>query len=145
MTSLRTPSMPALRRCIGLLALASAGATLADTQTWNYKSYLRDRTSGQYDKEKFRTSTVTLTEQDGKAVFRMVTAGRGDLCISASDLPAEVQRGADTTIVTVTPTLAGCEPFRYVIRNDGSGGIRQHRRDDRWVADGLDHDLTPKK
>jgi len=137
--------MPALRRCIGLLALASAGATLADTQTWNYKSYLRDRTSGQYDKEKFRTSTVTLTEQDGKAVFRMVTAGRGDLCISASDLPAEVQRGADTTIVTVTPTLAGCEPFRYVIRNDGSGGIRQHRRDDRWVADGLDHDLTPKK
>lgn len=145
MTSLRTPSMPALRRWIGLLALASAGATLADTQTWNYKSYLRDRTSGQYDKEKFRTSTVTLTEQDGKAVFRMLTAGRGDLCISASDLPAEVQRGADTTIVTVTPTLAGCEPFRYVIRNDGSGGIRQHRRDDRWVADGLDHDLTPKK
>ena len=145
MTSLRTPSMPALRRWIGLLALASAGATLADTQTWNYKSYLRDRTSGQYDKEKFRTSTVTLTEQDGKAVFRMLTAGRGDLCISASDLPAEVQRGADTTIVTVTPTLAGCESFRYVIRNDGSGGIRQHRRDDRWVADGLDHDLTPKK
>ena len=37
--------------------------------------------------------------------------------------------------------LATCS----VIRNDGSGGVRQNRRDDRWVADGFDHDLTPKK
>lgn len=146
MTTLHTPSILTLRPWVIALALAGgAGAALADSQTWNYKSYLRDRTSGQYDKEKFRTSSITLTENDGKATFRMLTAGRGDLCISASDLPAEVERGADTTTITVTPPLAGCEPFRYVIRNDGSGGIRQNRKNDRWVADGLDHDLTPKK
>jgi hypothetical protein len=39
--------------------------------------------------------------------------------------------------------LAGCEPFRHVIKNDGSGGVRYHRKDDRWVSDGFDHGLTP--
>jgi hypothetical protein len=130
---------------VALITAGFLGAALADTQTWNYKSYIRDRNTGQYNKEKFLTSTVTVTEKDGKAAFRMITAGRGDPCISASDLPAEVERGADTLTVTVTPPLAGCEPFRYVIKNDGSGGIRQIRRDDRWVPDGFDHDLTAKK
>jgi hypothetical protein len=130
----------------GAMALGCATA-LAQTQTqsWNYKSYLRDRTTGQYNKEKFVTSTIKLTESDGKAVFRMVTSGRGDPCISASDLPAEVTRSAEITTITVTPTLSGCEPFRYEIKNDGSGGIRLNRRNDRWVANGFDHDLTPAK
>lgn len=125
------------------LSLASVAA-LAQTQSWNYKSYLRDRTSGQYHKDKFVTSTVTLTEKDGKAVFRMISVGR-DPCISASDLPAEVERSADLTTITVTPPLAGCEPFRYEIKNDGSGGTRLIRRNERWVPDGFDHDLTAAK
>ena len=37
------------------------------------------------------------------------------------------------------------EPFRYIIRNDGSGGTRLHQRKERWVSDGFDHDLTPRK
>ena len=130
---------------LGCAIALACGAALAQTQSWNYKSYLRDRTTGQYNKEKFVTSTITLTEKDGKAMFRMITAGRGDPCISASDLPAEVQRAAEITAITVTPTLSGCEPFRYEIKNDGSGGIRQFRRNDRWIADGFDHDLTPAK
>jgi hypothetical protein len=139
-------SPPAFTRLALGCALAIAGsAALAQTQSWNYKSYLRDRTTGQYSKEKFVTSTITLTESDGKAVFRMIASGRGDPCISASDLPAEVQRTAEITTITVTPPLAGCEPFRYEIKNDGSGGIRQIRRNDRWVANGFDHDLTPVK
>lgn len=126
------------------LTLAATGAW-AQTQTWDYKSYQKDRTSGQYSKERFLSSTITLEEKDGKATFRMITSGRGDPCINRSDLPAEVQRTAETLVITVLPPLAGCEPFRYVIRNDGSGGVRQHKREERWVDDGFDHGLTPRK
>lgn len=141
----KTLTLTAASLCLGTALALASGSALAQTQSWNYKSYLRDKTTGQYSKEKFRTSTITLTESDGKAVFRMITAGSGDPCISRGDLPAEVTRTTDITTITVTPTLAGCEPFRYEIKNDGSGGIRQNRRNDRWVADGLDHDLTPAK
>lgn len=127
-------------------ALAAAASTaFAQTQRWDYKSYQKDKLSGQYSKERFLTATVSITEKDGKASFRMVTPGRGDPCISKSDLPAEVVREAETVTITVTPELAGCEPFRYVIRNDGSGGVRLNRRGEQWKPDGLDHGLTPVK
>lgn len=129
---------------VATFAAASATAW-AQKQSWDYKSYLKDRNSGQYSKERFLTSTIHLDERDGKATFRMITAGKGDPCISQGDLPAAVQRDADTTTITVTPPLAGCEPFRYIIKNDGSGGVRQHLRGERWSSDGFDHGLTPKK
>lgn len=137
----RTPTRLAV-----LAALATLGSTaLAEKQTWDYKSAMKDPVSGQYSKTDFRHSTVTVEEKDGRATFRMITAGRGDPCISQSELPAEVQRDEQLTTVTVTPPLAGCEPFRYLIRNDGSGGVRQVRRNERWVNDGFDHGLTPRK
>jgi VCBS repeat-containing protein len=137
----RTPTRLAV-----LAALATLGSTaLAEKQTWDYKSAMKDPVSGQYSKTDFRHSTVTVEEKDGKATFRMITAGRGDPCISQSELPAEVQRDEQLTTVTVTPPLVGCEPFRYLIRNDGSGGVRQVRRNERWVNDGFDHGLTPRK
>jgi hypothetical protein len=83
---------------------------------------------------------------NGRATFRTITsANRPDPCISAGDLPAEVERSAETLTITVLPPLTGCEPFRYVIRNEGSGGVRLFRRNDEWLPDGFDHDLTPKK
>ena len=129
---------------VAMLGLASTTAQ-AQKQTWNYKSAMKDPVSGQYSKTDFRHSTVTVEEKDGKATFRMVTAGRGDPCISQSELPAEVQRDEQITTVTVLPPLAGCQPFRYRIRNDGSGGVRQFRRNEQWVDDGFDHGLTPKQ
>lgn len=133
---------------VPLAAAAALAVTVAHAEeAWNYKSYIKDPYSNTYDKTKFRTSTILLKgEKDGKAMFRMMTAaGRPDPCISASDLPAEVERNAETLTITVLPPLAGCEPFRYVIKNDGSGGIRLFRKGDQWVPDGFDHDLTPKK
>jgi len=128
-----------------LAGLVACGSAAAQTQRWDYKSYQKDRLSGQYSKDRFLVSTVSIEEKDGKASFRMVTPGRGDPCISKSDLPAEVQRDAETTTITVTPELAGCEPFRYIIRNDGSGGVRLHLRGEQWKPDGFDHGLTPAK
>jgi len=131
--------------CVALLlALAATGAR-ADKQAWDYKTYLKDRTSGQYSKDRFVTATITLDESDGQARFRMISPGRGDPCINQGDLPADVQRSAEALTITVLPPLAGCEPFRYIIRNDGSGGVRQSRRDERWVDDGFDHGLTPRR
>jgi hypothetical protein len=136
---------------LAILAAAAAAVvavTAAQAQeSWNYKSYIRDSSTGTYDKTKFRTSTITLKdEKDGKGTFRMITASaRPDPCISAGDLPAEVQRTAEFVTITVVPTLHGCESFRYVIKTDGSGGVRMHRRNDEWKPDGFDHDLTPVK
>ena len=124
---------------------ATANVAWAQKQRWEYKSYLKDPVSGQYSKERFQSSTVSVEEKDGKAIFRMITSGRGDPCISRTELPAEVQRDEQTTTVTVLPPMAGCEPFRYVIRNDGSGGVRLHLRNEKWVSDGFDHGLTPLK
>lgn len=126
-----------------VLALVST-ATLAQRQSWHYKSAVKDPVSGQYSKTDFRHATVSIEEKDGKAMFRMVAPGRGDPCINQSDLPAEVQRDDQITTITVLPPMVGCEPFRYLIRNDGSGGVRQIRRNERWVNDGFDHGLTPK-
>jgi len=138
------PSHPAFT----LLVLAAACGTAAAqpaSQSWDYKSYLKDPLNGQYTKDRFRTSTVTVNEKDGKATFRMVVAGKGDPCISNVLLPAEVVRTTEITQVTVKPELSGCEPFRYLIRNDGSGGVRQHLRGEQWKDDGFDHGLTPAK
>lgn len=126
------------------LALAGAPA-LAQSQSWEYRSMQKDPMTGQYSKDRFRSSTITLQEKDGKAVFRMIAGARGDPCYSRGDLPAEVQRDAETTTITVLPPLAGCQPFRFVIRNDGSGGVRQNARGERWVDDGLERGLTPVK
>lgn len=141
----RAAPLAALATLAAALLAGAPGEALAQVQTWNYKSYLRDPATGQYSKERFRTSTVRLQEKDGRATFRMITAGRGDPCISASDLPAEVERTAELLIMTVRPPLTGCEPFRYHIKLDGSGGIRLFLRGENWVPDGFDHDLTPQK
>ena len=34
---------------------------------------------------------------------------------------------------------------RYVIKNDGTGGVRETKVGDAWVADALDRDLTLKR
>src|SRR5688500_11783019 len=123
--------------------LLAAMPSHAQTQSWEYKSYPRDRQSGLYLKDKFNLATITVEEKDGKATFRMITPGRGDPCFNRGELPAVVERGAETTTITVTPELSGCDPFRYVIKNDGSGGVRlKLRNDGGWVPDGLDHGLT---
>lgn len=137
-------------KTVRLLALSAAASLLcgaAFAQTWNYKSYARDRSTGLYDKTKPTAATITLKdEKDGKGAFRMITpGGRHDPCFSQGDLPAEVERSAEAITITVVPTLQGCEPFRYVIKNDGSGGVRMNRRGDEWKPDGFERDLTPAK
>ena len=131
-----------LRTIAALVALASTAA-LADTQVWDYISYKRDRTSGQFMKDLGNAGTLELIESDGKARFRIV-AGRLDACYRG-EIPATVERTAETTTITMVEAISGCPMFRYVIRNDGSGGQKQMLKDGAWVNEHFDHGLTPHK
>ncbi len=136
---------PEMSRTIALLCAAMLAAPCASAQTWDYKSYQKDPRNGQYDKDRFRTTTISIEEKDGAWTFHMTTPGKGDPCISRGSLPADVQKTDEATVITVKPLLADCESIRYVIKNDGSGGVRQRQRDGQWVSDGFDHGLTPAK
>jgi hypothetical protein len=126
------------------LALATLLAcTSAQAQTWEYKSYKKQGMGGQYDKDKFTTGTISVEEKDGKAYFSM-NAGSVDACLRGS-IPATITKTDATTVIEPQITLSGCDKFRYVIRNDGSGGIREHLRGETWKDDKFDHGLTPKK
>ena len=118
-------------------------ATAAVAQTWEYKSYKKDGKGGTYNKDRFTVGTISVEEKDGKASFRMV-AGGVDACLRGA-VPAVVTRTAETTLIELQQTMAGCDEIRYLIRNDGSGGEREVKRGDRWAKDGFDHGLTPAK
>ena len=49
-----------------------------------------------------------------------------------------------TTIITPVPITPDCLA-RYVIKNDGTGGVRETKVGDAWFPDGFDRDLTPKR
>lgn len=125
---------------LALVGLALAAA--ASAQSWEYKSYKKGPT-GQYSKEEYVSGTVTVYEKNGKSYLRIV-AGNMDAC-RRSDLETTVTKTEATTIIEPQIELAGCEKFRYVIRNDGSGGHREVWRGDKWSKTSFDHGLTPVK
>jgi hypothetical protein len=125
----------------GLLALAAAAP--AQAQTWEYRSYKRSGQGGQFDPTRYVTGTISVEEKDGRSWFRMI-AGSVDVCYAGA-LPVKVAKTDATTTIEVEQPVAGCEEFRYVINNDGSGGIKETRRGDRWAKSRFDHGLTPVK
>jgi hypothetical protein len=136
--SLTRPTRVAVALAMGLVAVSAAHA-----QTWEYKSYKKvGGRGGTFDREKFNLGEITLEEKDGKAVVRQIV-GTVDACLRG-EIPALVTR-TDATITIELQQISGCEPTRYVIRTDGSGGIREMKRNDRWVNDTFDHGLTLKK
>lgn len=134
----------AIRRCatafltMGFLAGAIGVAHADDTQ-WKYKSYRKSATSG-YSKDAFIEGTLSITQKDGKWLMDMTAGGNNTGPCYRTPIEAEVVRTDDTT--TIEPKLvSGCDLYRYVIRNDGSGGQRQVKKGEKWVGDGFDHDL----
>jgi hypothetical protein len=127
-----------------ILAACALLAGTAQAQTWEYKAYKKQGMGGQTDKDSFTTGTISIEEKDGQASFRMA-AGSSGVCYRGS-LPATVTKTDTTTVIEVTKPVSGCEEFRYVIQNDGSGGVKEYRRSgDEWVKSKFDHGLTPKK
>jgi hypothetical protein len=131
------------RLWVALAAPLLLAPALSLAESWEYVSYKKDKTSGQYMRDNSNVGTLELVERDGKAFFRII-AGPMDVCLRGN-LDATVVRSPATTIITMTEPISGCPPVRYVIRNDGSGGAKEHLRDGAWVGNRFDHGLTPKK
>ncbi len=136
------------RRSVGAaIALACAAGVLASSaraQTWEYKSFKRDRATKQYSKDNFVAGTISVEEKNGEHFFRM-TAGELDVCYRGA-LPVTVERGAGTIVITARQPVPGCEDFRYRIREDGSGGIKEVRQSDgEWRRSPFNHGLHAVK
>lgn len=138
----QTPCTPRLASAAALAVAAALACASAQAQSWEYKSYKKTLT-GQFNKDVFTPGSISVEEKDGASFFRM-TAGPVDACLRGA-IPANVVKTAETTTIEPQIALAGCELFRYVIRNDGSGGAREVKRGDQWVDTKWDHGLTPKK
>jgi len=125
----------------GIALLATALGAFA--QTWDYK-YYKQGPGGAYERDRFFSGSVELNEKDGKATMRLVAnMGARNNCLRG-EVPALVTKTDATT--TIEPQMMqGCDEFRYVIRNDGSGGEREVKRNDKWITDGFDHGLTRAK
>jgi hypothetical protein len=138
-----------LHKISGRGAVAAAlilGAGLAShsawAQSWEYKSYKKTM-GGQYDKNHFVVGTISIEQKDGHSFFRMI-AGGVDVCYRGA-LPASVTRTDALTTIEVTQPVTGCDVFRYLINNDGSGGIKEVKVGESWVPSRFDHGLTPSK
>ena len=138
----QTPCTPRLASAAALAVTAALACASAQAQSWEYKSYKKTLT-GQFNKDVFTPGSISVEEKEGASFFRM-TAGPVDACLRGA-IPANVVKTAETTTIEPQIALAGCELFRYVIRNDGSGGAREVKRGDQWVDTKWDHGLTPKK
>lgn len=143
----RDPRGTSSRAWYVALVFAAAWISLpvaAQPQVWEYRAYGRDPHTGQYNKERFLSGTVSVQEKDGAAHLNLNIARHSDVCFRG-DLPATVERSAENTTITVPGRIANCPTFRLVIRSDGSGGVRELQRGDKWVNDGFDHGLKAVK
>lgn len=87
---------------------------------------------------------LELTEQAGQASVRIVTdQARVTPCLNQS-LKAHVWRDEATTTIITEPANGVCEPYMYVIRNDGSGGSRYTQVAGAWAKETVNPDLTPR-
>ena len=127
------------RFALGTMLLAAAG--LATAQSWTYLGTRKGGVSRVVGET--AQGIVTLEEKDGKATVRIV-GGPESLCLRG-EMPARVTRTEATTTIEPTFPLPDCEPFRLVIRNDGSGGERQVKRGESWVSGKTDPGLKPVK
>lgn len=115
-----------------LMILSQALASDAKPGIWFYQTY--------YNYRPMNAGYVTLEDEGGKAVFKMLVPGVSRCYRDA--LEATVARTETTTIVTIVSASAGCDETRFVIKNDGTGGRRETRKGSDWVWDGADHGLT---
>jgi hypothetical protein len=135
-------SLSRLAKLIALAAAAAFALPAAQAQVWDYKSYKRDPQTKQYHKDNFVTGTISVEEKDGESYFRMI-AGGVDVCYRGA-IPVTVERGAGTIVITSKQPVTGCEDFRYRIREDGSGGMKEVKQPGgEWRNSPFDHSLRP--
>jgi hypothetical protein len=120
-----------------VLACSSCGTT--GTQSWNYQTYDSVRIGWT------EIGYIVLEQRGAEYNFGMVAPGLGP-CYSAT-VRASVERTDATTTITPEPRRADCGQYRFVIKNDGSGGFRQNWDGTTWRNErvGVERLLTPRQ
>ena len=125
---------------VTLITFAAASQCYGQTtpsmssQSWNYKVY---NNAGNMS-----LGYITVEPKDNGSNLRMFGANL-NFC-NRSTLKTTVEKNEVNTIITPVATTPDCL-VRYVVKNDGTGGVRETKVGDAWVPDGMDRDLTPKK
>ena len=111
----------------------------ARAESWNYQTYYMGSPS--------TIGYLSIEQKEEGYLFRLV-APRLDDCWR-HEMKALVERAESTIIVTPLPAYGYCESTvagtRFVIKSDGSGGVRQIKKGADWVPDGTDRNLTIRK
>ncbi len=139
------PASAAVMLTLVISACGTPGPTggpeaASTTQTWDILIY---------DPREHRPwpAQLILKGPDSAATVETYrTTGMSDPCVGASK--AAVERTATTITITKEPKMHGCNPIRYVIKADGTGGKVQSYRTEpnvHWVDDPRDRQLTLRK
>ena len=124
------------RKAVAEKTAAAPSVPRSGSQSWEYEEYYG---SGKPSASGY----ITVTYIGERAVWREF-AGRLVWCIDR-ERDATVTKTEALTTITILSDTQGCQDFRIVIRNDGTGGRREIRKGLDWVWDGLDRRLTPRK
>ena len=129
--------MKSIRLLLSIMCLGAMSMP-ALAQTWVYQTY---DGAGKMT----APGNITLTDKGGgEYSFKMVAANL-DQCWH-SNVKATVEKTDATTVIETIPPYQGCNPVRFVIKNDGSGGERQNKtQNGAWRADGRDRGITLKQ
>lgn len=89
---------------------------------------------------------MSIEEVHGKAILKFAIGNSSwqrfaGICFRG--VGATVVYTKTTTTIKAKPDMRGCDEFRFVIKNDGTGGQQFVQRGGEWVSDGFDHRLTP--
>ena len=88
---------------------------------------------------------IVLTDKGGGEYSFKMIAPNLDQCWS-SILKATAEKTDTITIIETVPPYQGCNPVRFVVKNDGSGGERQIKtQSGAWRTDGRDRGLALKQ
>lgn len=146
-----TPIVPPSHVAPVIVASTPAAASVFQKkypQSWLYQEFARGSgyisVAGQSV-----LGQVVLKKRGGKLVLTVEMPYGGQFsgynpCLR-QELETTITETETTTTIVAIPVVRGCAEYRFVIRNDGTGGQRFVKNGSDWVWDGLDRVLTAIK
>ena len=131
---------------LSVSVLFASVAVAAPVGEWNYKLVPNGVAANNYANlnPAFRRAKVQLFQDGNAHTMRMQGTGV-DECFTRES-PTLVEKTADTTTMTPQFAMRSCPRVRFVVKNDGSGGMVMvnvgKRNAEQWADDENDYGLT---
>ncbi len=126
----------AASRDFAVLVVLGLAAFQLHAESWHYQSWNNG--------SKGDIGHITLLENGSTATLQFFSGTQMSRCYRTA-LKAAVERTADTITITTEPIMGGCDTVRFLIKADGSGGVREVKQGDAWVRDVQERDLRLKQ